>query len=327
MAFSVGIGLTSDCNLECAHCYRPTDGVYALSLDDVKAVCEHLPVQSMGLGTGENALHPQFGPIVDYVAGRGIRLSMASNGYGLNHIPDQQLRAFHDLEVSIDFPTQAQQDAFRGQGNWQEVHQAMERCRRLGIEASILTTMMDVNYADMDAMVRLARERGVNLRVNVYQPVQTAAFYLSYDAFWEGFRRLLGSSSLLSCTEPVVQAVLGMDAVRSPCGYESVRVTPQRTVAPCVYWPSSHLTIADLVQQGPAIVDSPEFARARGVPPSAAECPCQGGCASRRALLGDLDQHDPYCPWTHGGPPRLDHEWAEAKELVRARNYCTTIVV
>jgi MoaA/NifB/PqqE/SkfB family radical SAM enzyme len=327
VAFSVGIGLTSDCNRECGHCYRPTDRVYALSLDDVKAVCEHLPVRSMGLGTGENALHPQFGPIVEYIAGRGIRLSMASNGYGLNHIPEPLLRAFHDLEVSIDFPTEAQQDAFRGEGNWREVHQALERCRSLDTEASILTTMMDVNYQHMDAMVGLARERRVNLRVNVYQPVQTAAFYLSYEAFWEGFRRLLGSSQLLSCTEPVVQAVLAKDEVRSPCGYESVRVTPQRNVAPCVYWPSSALSIADLVKQGEGIVDSAEFRRAREVPPAAAQCPCQGGCASRRALLGELDQHDPYCPWTRGGPPQLDHEWAEGKDLVRARNYCTTIVV
>ena len=327
MAFSVGIGLTNDCNLQCAHCYRPTDGVYALSLDDVKAVCEHLDVKSMGLGTGENALHVQFGQIVDYVAGRGIRLSMASNGFGLNHIRAQQLRAFHDVEVSIDFPTEQQQDAFRGAGNWQEVHRAMERCRRLGIEVSILSTMMDVNYRQMDALVGLARERGVNLRVNVYQPVQTSRFYLTYDAFWEGFRRLLGSSRLLSCTEPVVQAVLGGDEVRSPCGHESVRVTPQRTVAPCVYWPSSTLTVDDVRQRGEGILDSVEFAQARSVPTSAAQCPCQGGCASRRALLGQLDQHDPYCPWIHGGAPQLDHEWAPHKDLVRARNYCTTIVV
>jgi MoaA/NifB/PqqE/SkfB family radical SAM enzyme len=327
MALSVGIGLTNDCNLHCAHCYRPTDHVYALSLDDVMAICDHLPVASMGFGTGENALHPQFGDIVAYLAGRGIRLSMASNGYSLNHIPESQLQAFHDVEVSIDFATQREQDAFRGAGNWREVHKAVERCQRLDIEVSILATMMDLNYAQMDALAGVAQERQVNLRVNVYQPVQTDRFSLSYEAFWEGFRRLLGSARLLSCTEPVVQAVLGMDTVRSPCGHESVRVTPQRIVAPCVYWPSSSLTIDDLLRQGQGILDSEEFAQARQVPDAAAQCPCQGGCASRRALLGNLHQHDPYCPWIHGGPLELDHEWAEHKELVRARNYCTTIVL
>jgi MoaA/NifB/PqqE/SkfB family radical SAM enzyme len=327
MAFSVGIGLTNDCNLHCEHCYRPTDRVYSLSMDDVKAICDHLPVGAIGLGTGENALHPQFSEIVTYLSGRGIRLSMASNGYSLNNISDEQLGAFHDVEVSIDFATEREQDSFRGTGNWRQVHKAMDRCRSLDVEVSILATMMNINYQQMDDLARLAQDRGVNLRVNVYQPVQTQLFSLSYQQFWEGFGRLLGSSRLLSCTEPVVQAVLGMDPVRSPCGLESVRVTPRRTVAPCVYWPSSSLVIEDLVQQGEDIFESPEFTQAVHVPPAAAECPCQGGCASRRALLGNLDQHDPYCPWTHHGPFELDYERAPEKSLVRARNYCTTIVM
>jgi MoaA/NifB/PqqE/SkfB family radical SAM enzyme len=326
MAFSVGIGLTNDCNLYCEHCYRPTDRVYALSMDDVKAVCDHLPVGAIGLGTGENALHPQFSEIVTYLSGRGIRLSMASNGYSLNRISDEQLQAFHDVEVSIDFATEREQDSFRGTGNWKEVHRAVDRCRSMDVEVSILATMMNINYQQMDDLAQLAQDRGVNLRVNVYQPVQTQRFSLSHEQFWEGFRRLLGSSRLLSCTEPVVQAVLGLDAVRSPCGQESVRVTPLRAVAPCVYWPSSSLAIEDLVQQGEDIFESWEFTQAVQVPPAAAQCPCQGGCASRRALLGNLDQHDPYCPWTHHGPLELDYERAPQKSLVRARNYCTTIV-
>jgi MoaA/NifB/PqqE/SkfB family radical SAM enzyme len=327
MAFSVGVGLTSDCNLDCPHCYRPTDRVYSLSSDDVQTVCEHLPVGSIGLGTGENALHPQFTEIVTYLSQQGIRLSMASNGYSLTCLSDELLRAFHDVEVSIDFATEREQDLFRGAGNWQQVHDVLARCETLGVEISILATMMNTNYGQMDSLARLAQERDVNLRVNVYQPVRTHSFSLSYEQFWEGFRRLPGSSRLLSCTEPVVRAVLGMDNVRSPCGQESIRVTPRRTVAPCVYWPSSSLTIEDLVQQGQGIFDSLEFTQAASVPPAAAECPCQGGCASRRALLGNLDQHDPYCPWTHGGPFELDHERAPQKSLVRARNYCTTIVM
>ncbi len=327
MALSVGIGLTNDCNRNCAHCYRPTDQVYSLSMHDIQAICDHLPVAAVGLGTGENALHPLFSEIVTYLCERGIRLSMASNGYSLNCIADEQLTAFHDVEVSIDFPTQREQNAFRGEGNWEEVHRAMDRCRTLGVEVSILTTMMNTNYQHMDGLARLARDRGVNLRVNVYQPVNTHRFDLSYDQFWEGFRRLADSSRLLSCTEPVVRAILGINPVRSPCGQESVRVTPQRIVAPCVYWPLSSLTIEDLTREGDGLLQALEFVQAAEVPNAAAQCPCQGGCASRRALLGNLDQHDPYCPWCHGEPFTLGFEWAPQKELVRARNYCTTIVM
>jgi len=80
MGYSVGIGLTSDCNLACAHCYRDTDQVWSMGLDQVKGICEAIPVDSMGMGTGENALNPEFIPIVEYLHRRGIRLSIASNG-------------------------------------------------------------------------------------------------------------------------------------------------------------------------------------------------------------------------------------------------------
>jgi len=327
MGFSIGIGLTNDCNLHCAHCYRPTDQIYCLSLADVQTICEHLPVSAMGLGTGENSLHPQFAEIVTYLRGQGIKLTMASNGYGLNAIPDELLRAFHDVEVSIDFPTEQEQDLFRGRGNWRDVHAAMARCRSMGIEVSILATLMSNNYDQMDGLARLARSLGTNLRVNAYQPVQTGNFTLSYEQFWEGYRRRFASAQLVSCSEPVVRAVLGQTPVVSPCGSHSIRFTPQGRVTPCVYWPGSALTIEDVPRLGDRILDAPAFRRARQVPPSAADCPCQGGCASRRALAGDLDQHDAYCPWVRGQEVHLEVEMAPLKDLPRARNVCTTIVV
>jgi MoaA/NifB/PqqE/SkfB family radical SAM enzyme len=327
MSLSVGIGLTNDCNLDCAHCYRPKDQIYCLTLEEVKTICQYLPVSAMGMGTGENGLHPQFLEIVEYLQDRGIKLTMASNGYSLNTIPDEYLRAFHDVEVSIDFPTEQEQDLFRGRGNWRDVHAAMERCRKLGIEVSILATLMNTNYDKMDGLARLARSLGANLRVNVYQSVRTDRFRLSYQQFWEGYRRLFTSSQLVSCSEPVVQAVLGLGSAASPCGRHSIRFTPQGRVTPCVYWPHSSLAIEDVPHLGEGIMDTPEFQLARRVPPSAQDCPCQGGCASRRALSGDLDQHDEYCPWVRGEEIHLEVELAPQKDLPRARNVCTTIVV
>jgi hypothetical protein len=69
-----------------------------------------------------------------------------------------------------------------------------------------------------------------------------------------------------------------------------------------------------------------EFELARQVPPSAAGCRCQGGCASRRALSGLLDRHDEYCPWVRGDELYLDVTWAPQKDLPRGKNVCTTIV-
>ncbi len=63
---SLGIGLTSNCNLNCAHCYRDQDRIYDLTLADVQKVCENLEISSIGFGTGENGLNPQYFQILDY---------------------------------------------------------------------------------------------------------------------------------------------------------------------------------------------------------------------------------------------------------------------
>lgn len=49
--FSLGVGLTNACDLACAHCYRETERIDQLTLEQVTGVCECLPVRSVNLGT------------------------------------------------------------------------------------------------------------------------------------------------------------------------------------------------------------------------------------------------------------------------------------
>jgi len=55
---ALGLGLANECNLRCAFCYRDPTRADRLSLDQVKAAVECLPVRSVSLGTGENGMHP-----------------------------------------------------------------------------------------------------------------------------------------------------------------------------------------------------------------------------------------------------------------------------
>lgn len=329
MGYSVGIGLTNDCNLACAHCYRDTGRVDNISLAQIERICQAIPVDAMGMGTGENALNPEFPFIVRYLHQRNIKLSIASNGYSLTTIPEDVLSAFHDVEVSIDFASEAEQDAFRGTGNWALVHRAIERCQVLGIEVSILATLMRTNYDQMGQLVTLARRNGANLRVNAYQAVKTDAYRLTYDEFWEGYRRLFAMGQVVSCSEPVVRAVLGLGDVQSPCGRKSIRFNPRGEIIPCVYWPvdaGSVRRIEDLKSESDNPLDSDAFQMARQTPPVAADCPCQGGCVSRRALNGSMDAHDDYCPWVREDSIELSWHPAPAKDLMRSGNVCTTVV-
>jgi MoaA/NifB/PqqE/SkfB family radical SAM enzyme len=325
--FAVGIGLTNECDLRCPHCYRPDMTVSRLSLGDIMRVCESIPVRSMNLGVGENGLHPDYRAILDYFWARGIKTSITSNGLSLLALPDEAVTRFASVECSLDFPTEAEHDAFRGRGNWRQVRAAIERCVALGVPVTVTAVMMRVNHDRLDALARVAAGFGANLRVNVYQPSRTDRFTLTYAEFWEGFRRLAGATRLVATTEPVLAAVLGLADFAGPgCGRSTVRVGADGSVLPCTYWPRNGLGVADLERLGAGIVQAAEFCAARETPAACAGCPCRGGCAGRRALLGRLGQPDPYCPFARGERVALGWERAETPDLPKMGSACTTVV-
>jgi radical SAM protein with 4Fe4S-binding SPASM domain len=329
MRFSVGLGLTNACNLSCAHCYRDTGPARYLTLADVQRVCESVPVRAANLGTGENGLHPDLHAIVAYLRDQDIATSITSNGYTLSILSDEELGAFHDVEVSIDFPTEAEQDVFRGPGNWRLVLDQLDRCRRLGVTATVIAVMMRNNYDRLADVARIAAEHGAYFRVNVYQPVKADTFTLSYEQYWEGFRRLFAATSVVSCSEPLVNAMLGLGG-SCGCGRTTVRVTPRAEVLPCVYWPHRALSLADLERCGADIPGTAAFQEVLTVPAACRECvyveTCGGGCASRRALRGRLDEPDEYCPIVRGDTIDFDHQVAAGAELPKVGSACTTIV-
>jgi hypothetical protein len=93
----------------------------------------------VNLGTSENGMHPQFREMLALL------------------LTDDELRAFHDLEFSLDYPTREEQDAQRGPGNWDLVHTQADRCRRLGVPVTIIAVMMRTNFRRLGEI--LARPR------------------------------------------------------------------------------------------------------------------------------------------------------------------------
>ena len=121
MAFSVGIGLTNECNLRCPHCYRPDMRLDRLTLHDVRLVCESIPVRSMNLGVGENGLHPEYRRILEYLAARGIKTSITSNSASLAMLTDAEVQRFHSVEGGPD--------AGLARGAFSHLHPQVEPCR------------------------------------------------------------------------------------------------------------------------------------------------------------------------------------------------------
>ena len=329
--FALGLALTNECNLACSFCYRDPDRVDRLRLDQVRAVMERLPIRSVNLGTGENGMHPDFQPILTFLKSQPVKLTITSNGHSIAILNDEDVRAFHDVEFSLDYPTEAEQDAQRGAGNWSLIQQQAARCRRLGVPVTITAVMMKANYARLADVARVAKKFEAPLRVNVYQSVRTDAFALSYEEYWEGFHRLFAETDVIMIGEPLVRALAGLPPLPGGCGVGTVRVTPRATTQACVYWPGAGQPLSMLLDAGEKIVNSPTFVAARKLPPACEPCEfretCHGGCAGRRRLQGALDQPDIYCPIIRGERPSLNVRMAATRDLPKIGSACTTVVI
>jgi radical SAM protein with 4Fe4S-binding SPASM domain len=292
---------------------------------------ECLPVRSVNLGTGENGMHPDFKAILAYLRTQSVKLTITSNGHSVAVLEDNELRAFHDIEFSLDYPTQAEQDAQRGPGNWELIHQQAGRCVRLGIPVTIIAVMMKSNYLRLADVARVVKQFDAPLRVNVYQAVRSDVYALSYEEYWEGFRRLFEQTDIIAIGEPLVRAMAGLPPLRAGCGVSSVRVTPRATTQPCVYWPGSGEQLSDLISAGPDILSSTPFEQARTLPDACEPCEfretCHGGCAGRRRLQGALLEPDSYCPLIRGERPRLEIRMAANRDLPKLSSSCTTVVI
>jgi radical SAM protein with 4Fe4S-binding SPASM domain len=328
---ALGLGLTNECNLACAFCYRDPARSDRLSLDQVKSAMESLPIRSVNLGTGENGMHPEFQGILTYLAAQPVKLTITSNGHSVAILDDSQLRTFHDVEFSLDYPTQADQDAQRGPDNWTLIHRQAERCLKLGVSVTFIAVMMKSNCLRLADVARVARQFEAPLRVNVYQAVRSDIYALTYHEYWNGFRHLFAETDVIAIGEPLVRAITGLPPLTGGCGVGTVRVTPRATVQPCVYWPGPGEPLSDLIADGLRILDSPPFAQSRTLPEACQPCEfresCRGGCAGRRRLQSALLQPDFYCPIVRGDLPRLLVRMAADRDLPKLNSSCTTIVI
>jgi radical SAM protein with 4Fe4S-binding SPASM domain len=239
--------------------------------------------------------------------------------------------AFADVEFSLDYPNETEQDRERGPGNWRLIHEQAARCRALGVPVTFIAVMMRSNFDRLAEIAAIAADYAAPLRINVYQAVRSDAFALSYEEYWTGFERLLARTDAIAIGEPLVRAMAGLPPRRGGCGVATVRVTPRATVQPCVYWPGGGAPLDVLLDLGSEITASESFVAARSVPSTCGECAfvstCGGGCAGRRRLVDALDKPDPYCPVVRGGARPLSVRMATCRELSKTESACTTVVI
>ncbi len=333
--YSIGVGLTSACPFTCPHCYSGA-GRNPVHLDSARLFrfIDKMPPAAINLGTGESCMHPEFLQVVDAILQRGIPLALTTAGPSLLAMSDGMLSRLHDVDLSLDYPNEGLHDATRATGAFRMVEDGIIRCRELGVTASLAMCLMKGNAGCMRDMCRFAREARLPLRVNVYKPVFDAGLKPSYDDFWSAVSVLFEETSVLACSEPIVNAALAfhgrpVSTLGSPCGLHGFRVSPHGEVLPCVYWGQTGLSIEQVGTNPDLLSSCGDMCHAVAMPGECGACPwkdyCLGGCAGRRYYTG-LSSPDEYCFHLRGiSPPLLKTTEGCADQFIHAGYLCTLI--
>lgn len=317
---TIGIGLTNKCNLNCAHCYSRKMADQKFGLDEARKVLDVFPnLKSANFGTGESILNNQFEEIVNFFHSKNVKMAVTSNGLSVNTMKDETLKKFDDVDVSIDFPEAVLHDKWRSRsGLFTDAIKAINRCKKFNINVSIVSVLMSNNFDYFAGFKKILDKYDVNLRINLYKPVNKDQFTPSYDQFWTAIKDLSENFEVVSCSEPILALVWKKVSGGSKCG-DSLRIHPDGEVSSCVYAKKS--------------TDNEKFNHDKKVLPVFCKgCEfsdrCVGGCYGRRITENRNNLPDSFCPFFNGKkkPAIKFKKYKSAKDLIHSNYLCTIIL-
>jgi|GEM_PF-853524 len=169
----VGLYITNSCNLRCKYCFANPDNRFAtrpkagLSLEQVKRIVDEL--YEMGcrwifLLGGEPLLHPDIGPIVDHIVGKGILIHILTNGTLIEEKMDA-IQSADGICVSVD-GAEAATDATRGKGTYRRALHGASIALAHGLKTRIHAVLNRKSFEDMEALAAMAAERGLSISLS-----------------------------------------------------------------------------------------------------------------------------------------------------------------
>ena len=162
--------VTRECNMKCSHCYiNATDKKLANELttmegknliDQISKVSKPLLI----LSGGEPLLRPDIYELIHYGASKGLKMGLGSNGSLIDDKVATKLKdaGIATVSISLDSHIPAQHDDFRGvTGAWEKAVNACKVLRKNNVLVQVNTTLTQQNYNQIDDIMSLAEEIGV----------------------------------------------------------------------------------------------------------------------------------------------------------------------
>ncbi|BBE42299.1 radical SAM/SPASM domain-containing protein [Conexivisphaera calida] len=168
--FLVVWNFTNMCNLRCKHCYQRADFPLPdeLTLEEklkVVAQLDRAGLAAVAFSGGEPLIHPHFMRVAGEAARRGMYVAVATNGIALSNrgfVERIKKIGVRYVEVSIDSADPDRHDWFRRmKGAWKLSTKGLRNAVELGLSTAMATTLTRMNVDEMDDILDLAEEIGV----------------------------------------------------------------------------------------------------------------------------------------------------------------------
>jgi len=162
--------VTRECNMKCSHCYiNAAEGKLQkeLTTQEGKKLIDQISEVShplLILSGGEPLMRSDIFELIEYGVSKGLKMGLGSNG---SLIDDQVARKLKDagiatVSISIDSNIPKQHDEFRGiEGAWEKAVNACQALRKNNVLVQVNTTLTHENYDQVDDIMTLAEEIGV----------------------------------------------------------------------------------------------------------------------------------------------------------------------
>lgn len=173
---------TAGCNLRCIHCRRIEVADQLTPHDLSTAEAFRLIDQVAGVGSpvfvlsgGEPLMRPDIFDIARYATDAGLPVALATNGTLIDGDLAQRVRdsGIKRVSISFDGADPATHDRFRSlSGSFEAAVRGFKALRAVGLPVQINTTVAKHNQAQLEAILRLAKDLGaVALHLFLLVPV------------------------------------------------------------------------------------------------------------------------------------------------------------
>lgn len=319
---TVNWGITARCNFACSHCFSRLDRSPELSADDARRVVDVLSahgVMFVNYGTGEPLLRDDLFSLTAYAVGKGLKVTMNSNGSLIDGEVAGRIRdaGFHSVGISIDSADPEVHDAFRRMpGSFAKAARAARMLRDNGVPLTVSSVICKVNHRDFAPLVALAKELGArtidlhNFKCSGAGGLNREQLDLSPDEWKAFYERAVPMKRTedgieIAFDDPILSLLGEEDAGRlvagSVCGKLSLYIRPDGAITPCGFIPVTigHVLADDFseVWNGSKVLAHLRTKAAAGKCAGCAEfASCLGGCTARAyAVYGAFDAPDPHC--------------------------------